>query len=144
MENQQPEPQQLNHPITMRKRGLSPWAETEEIVSYQIVCLYIQRKKRKCYEKHIFFDNERRITHLSLLKPANWLVNAETRDVNVSFLCHGCTFYSPLQENAMYFKTTLEVIVQIRVSVLPLISKYRQAGWKYEAKPSFFNQLVCI
>ena len=29
-------------------------------------------------------------------------------------------------------------IVQTRVSVLPLISKYRQAGWKYEAQPSFF------
>ena len=38
----------------------------------------------------------------------------------------------------------LYVIVQTRVSVLPLISKYRQAGWKYETKPTFFNQLVCI
>ena len=29
-----------------------------------------------------------------------------------------------------------DVIVQTRVSVLPLISKYRQAGWKYEAQQS--------
>ena len=34
-------------------------------------------------------------------------------------------------------------IVQTRVSVLPLISKYRQAGWKYEAQPSFFSP-VCL
>ena len=32
---------------------------------------------------------------------------------------------------------TVWVIVQTRVSVLPLISKYREAGWKYEAQPSF-------
>ena len=37
-----------------------------------------------------------------------------------------------------------EVIVQTRVSVLPLISKYRQAGWKYEAQSSFFNQFLEI
>ena len=36
-----------------------------------------------------------------------------------------------------------EVIVQTQVSVL-LISKYRQAGWKYEAQSSFFNQFLEI
>ena len=34
-----------------------------------------------------------------------------------------------------------EVIVQTRVSVLPLISKYRQAGWKYEAHPGVLTSL---
>ena len=38
----------------------------------------------------------------------------------------------------------LDVIVQTRVSVLPLICKYRQAGWKYEAQPSFCSQLGSI
>ena len=37
--------------------------------------------------------------------------------------------------------SNVEVIVETRVSVLPLITKYRQAGWKYEVQRSFSTSL---
>ena len=60
-------------------------------------------------------------------------------------LPQGVWIRNEIKGNSSYGKCfVVEVIVPTRVSVLPLISKYRQAGWKYEAQPSFFNQLVSI
>ena len=76
------------------------------------------------------------LPYMSLVLPLFLSIDVICCGFSACFLV--CLFYCIV----VWFGTY--VIVQTRVSVLPLNSKYRQADWNNEAQPILLNQLICI